>query len=126
MAVKDETGKALCYYEPGEFQVVADEESGLLHVHKLGEWDLARSQEIEPEEMEEDSRFAGSMKTHDLNTNMPAALRAMNERNRAYWADRKAPTSSSAALDYGKSPHQQMAGLKALNALHRRRFGRGG
>ena len=60
LAVKDETGKAICYYEPGEFQVVGDEESGLLHIHRTGEWSLEKAQQLEPKEMEEaeDSRFA--------------------------------------------------------------------
>jgi hypothetical protein len=123
MAVKDEDGDVICRYEPNEYRVVQDEEGGLLHIHRTGEWNLERNQEIEPEQEEaEDTR----MRTHDLNTNMPAALKEQNERNREFWRDRKAPTASSAALDYGKSPHQQMAGLKAMNQLHRRHYSRGG
>jgi hypothetical protein len=45
--VKGRDGKQLASYEPAEYSVTKDQH--LLHIHRVGDWDAEKAQEIEPE-----------------------------------------------------------------------------
>src|SRR5262249_11243069 len=117
----------LCVYEPAAFQAYEDKENNLTHLHCTGSWNAAEAMQIEPMEQEEgaeDTRFAGGAKERDLTSStasMPELLRRQTERSADFWEDRKR-VCPSAALDYGASPQQQQAGLKALNQLNQRHY----
>jgi hypothetical protein len=136
--VKGRDGKQLASYEPAEYSVTTDEENNLLHIHRVGDWDAEKAQEIEPEETRdrrrgrdrrgkdqieyppegEDGRRS---RTHDMRQPgaHQAVLAGINARNRAAARDQamadSSPLSGFPRVKELSSPQHQQAGLKKLN-----------
>jgi len=120
LSVHSPGGDLVAAYEPATYQTVEDN-AGLVHVYRTGDYDPVEAMRIEPK------RIADGH---------PAALRAMNEANDAFWNRRTAeirnPTSAPAADraiaaplvtgSRGDTPQAMQAGLKALNQKLRQHY----